>query len=97
MLVHAEKIVARYLMKEMCDDRPPPGRFDLFAVEGGTAGMCYTFRSLVANRFLRKGDTIALGTPIFTPYLEIPELEDFSFHTVEARQTEMVEGRHSWQ
>jgi len=97
MLVHAEQIVARYLAREMCDDRPPPGRFDLFAVEGGTAGMCYTFRSLMANGFLRKGDTIALGTPIFTPYLEIPELTDFQFHTVEARQSEMADGRHAWQ
>jgi aspartate 4-decarboxylase len=97
MLVHAEQIVARYLDKEMCDDRPPPGRFDLFAVEGGTAGMCYTFRSLMANGILHKGDTVALGTPIFTPYLEIPELSDFAFHTVELRQSEMSGGRHSWQ
>jgi len=97
MLVHAEKVVARYLAKEMCDDRPPAGRFDLFAVAGGTAGMCYTFKSLMANGILRKGDTIALGTPIFTPYLEIPELADFAFHTVAADQSEMVDGRHSWQ
>jgi aspartate 4-decarboxylase len=34
MLRHAEKVVHRYLQREMCDDRPPPGRFDLFATEG---------------------------------------------------------------
>ena len=57
-------------------------KFDLFAVEGGTAAICYIFRSLKANRLLRPGDHIALGTPIFTPYLEIPELEDYGLHPV---------------
>ena len=52
-----------------------PGSFDLFAVEGGTAAMCYVFKSLVENRILHRGDTIALGTPIFTPYIEMPHLE----------------------
>jgi aspartate 4-decarboxylase len=97
MLVHAEQIVARYLDKEMYDNRPPPGRFDLFAVEGATAGICYAFRSLMTNGILHKGDSIALGTPIFAPYLEIPELRDFGFDTLELRQSEMSGGRHSWQ
>ena len=55
------------------------GQLDLFAVEGGTAAMCYVFNSLVANGVLRRGDTIALGTPIFTPYLEIPHLQELGF------------------
>ena len=69
MLVHNEQIVRRFLDKVMCDDRPPPGKFELFAVEGGTAAMCYVFKSLMTNRLLRPGDTVALGTPIFTPYI----------------------------
>ena len=98
MLVHCEAIVQRFVAKTMCDDRPPPGRFDLFAVEGGTAAMCYVFSSLVANGLLHRGDTIALGTPIFTPYLEIPELGEFQFNTVELQQSEMApDGRHTWQ
>jgi aspartate 4-decarboxylase len=97
MLVHAEQIVHRYLAKVMCDDRPPPGRFDLFAVEGGTAAMCYVFKSLLANRLLRRGDTVALGTPIFTPYVELPHLEEFSFQTIEIAQSETREGFHTWQ
>ncbi|AGC45584.1 aspartate aminotransferase [Myxococcus stipitatus DSM 14675] len=98
MLVHAERIVQTYLAREMCDGRPPPGRFDLFAVEGGTAAMAYIFRSLMVNGVLKKGDTIALGTPIFTPYLEIPRLEEFDLRTVDIRQSEMTaEGRHTWQ
>ena len=66
-------------------------------VEGGTAAMCYVFRSLAANRVLRPGDTIALGTPIFTPYIELPALSDFGLETVSVDQDTMEDGRHSWQ
>jgi len=97
MLAHAEKVVRRYLDKTMCNGRPPEGSFDLFAVEGGTAAMCYVFRSLAANRVLRPGDTIALGTPIFTPYIELPALSDFGLETVSVDQDTMEDGRHSWQ
>jgi aspartate 4-decarboxylase len=97
MLVHAERVVQRYLAKTMCDDRPPAGTFDLFAVEGGTAAMCYVFGSLLENRLLRRGDTVALGTPIFTPYIELPRLEAFGFETVEVAQSAMADGRHTWQ
>ena len=85
MLTHAEKIVHRYLMWAMCNDNPPEGEFKLYAVEGGTAAMCYIFKSLMANRIIKKGDTIALGTPIFTPYIEIAELEDYSLKAVHVR------------
>ena len=71
MLVHNERIVHEYLMWAMCGEPRPAGKFDLYAVEGGTAAMCYIFKSLKANRLLHPGDTIALGTPIFTPYLEM--------------------------
>jgi aspartate 4-decarboxylase len=88
MLIHNERIVHEYLMWAMCGDPPPSGKFDLYAVEGGTAAMCYIFKSLKTNRLLRAGDTIALGTPIFTPYLELPHLEDFGleFITIQAPQ-----------
>ena len=44
--------------------------------------MCYLFKSLKANRLLNPGDTIALATPIFTPYLEMPHLEDYGLKMV---------------
>lgn len=98
MLVHAEQVVQRYLAKTMCNERPPKGTFDLFAVEGGTAAMCYVFGSLKANRLLKAGDKIALGTPIFTPYIELPELEDFSLPVVNIEQSRMADaGHHAWQ
>ncbi|WP_315814552.1 hypothetical protein [Paraflavitalea speifideaquila] len=41
MLVHPEVIVHDYLVQEMCDGIPPKKKYKLFAVEGGTAAMCY--------------------------------------------------------
>jgi aspartate 4-decarboxylase len=69
-------------MWAMCGNPRPSGKFDLYAVEGGTAAMCYIFKSLKANRLLHPGDTIALGTPIFTPYLEMTHLEDYDLKVV---------------
>ena len=82
MLVHNERVVHEYLMWAMCGEPRPSGKFDLYAVEGGTAAMCYIFKSLKANRLLFPGDTIALGTPIFTPYLEMTHLEDYALKVV---------------
>jgi len=82
MLVHNEAITHEYLQWAMCGNPRPAGTFDLFAVEGGTAAMCYIFKTLKANRLLKAGDTIALGTPIFTPYLEMPLLEDYGLNVV---------------
>jgi len=82
MLVHNERIVQEYLMWAICGHPRPVGKFDLYAVEGGTAAMCYIFKSLKANRLLFPGDTIALGTPIFTPYLEMTHLEDYDLKVV---------------
>jgi len=85
MLVHNERIVHEYLMWAMCGTPRPAGTFDLYAVEGGTAAMCYIFKSLKANRLLHPGDTIALGTPIFTPYIEMTHLEDYALNVVQIR------------
>ncbi|MFJ8308372.1 MULTISPECIES: bifunctional aspartate transaminase/aspartate 4-decarboxylase [unclassified Streptomyces] len=82
MLVHAERIVRGYLADELFDRRPPEGTLSLFATEGGTAAMCYVFDSLLKNGILRKGDRIALMVPVFTPYVEIPELDTYEFDVV---------------
>jgi len=98
MLVHLEQIVHAYLIQEMCHSDSPPGKYDLFAVEGGTAAMCYIFDSLIANYLLAVGDKIALMVPTFTPYLEIPHLSRYNFEVVRIKATEMDEqGFHTWQ
>lgn len=61
MLTCSEKIVHKYLEQEMYGGAPPPGRFDLFPTEGGTAAIDYIFTTLMENKLLHKGDTIALG------------------------------------
>jgi aspartate 4-decarboxylase len=99
MLRCTERIVHEYLARELCAGKPPAGRWDLFAVEGGTAGICYIFDSLTLNGLLRRGDTIALGVPTFTPYLEIPRLDRYAFKVaaIDAARERRPDGSHSWQ
>ncbi len=88
MLSNSEVVVHKYLEQEMFGNDPKLGKFDLFPTEGGTAAMDYIFSSLMENKLLHKGDKIALGTPIFTPYLEIPHLNDYEFVELEIKQDE---------
>ena len=99
MLVHAERVVHEYLAKEMCGGNAPAGTFDIFAVEGGTAAMCYIFDSLLVNHLLHRGDKVALAVPTFTPYIEICHLDRFHFDVVEINASEVTAGdvRHTWQ
>src|SRR5215467_11321287 len=93
MLVHNEQIVREYLHWAMPGQNRPSGKFELYAVEGGTAAMCYIFKSLKANRLLKPGDTIALATPIFTPYIEMTHLEDYALNVVsiEAKREQLYQ------
>ncbi len=95
MLVHIEKIVHDYLLRELCQDKKFENDFDIFAVEGGTAAMCYIFDSLVANSLLNPGDKIALMTPIFTPYLEIPHLPNYNFEVINIHANELDDEGYS--
>lgn len=88
MLVHNEQVVREYLQWAMCGNPKPEGQFNIYAVEGGTAAMCYIFKSMKSNRLLNPGDTIALGVPIFTPYLEMPHLEDYALNIVNIAATQ---------
>lgn len=97
MLTHTESIVHDYLVKEMCSGDISDGNFDIFAVEGATAAMCYIFDSLKANELLCKGDKIAIMTPVFTPYLEIPILPRYSLDIVQVKAEEYSDnGTPSW-
>ena len=93
MLVLSEKIVAEYLHREMIGSKPFTGSFDLFATEGGTAAMTYLFNSLRENFLLCPGDTIALALPIFTPYIEIPALNDYQLKILNIEAT----AANNWQ
>lgn len=98
ILKHCEIAVRDYIGEELCGGRPPQGDFDLFATEGGTAAMCYIFDTLQQNHLLRRGDRIALMTPIFTPYIEIPKLNRYNFKVTEIPADRMSsDGLHLWQ
>ena len=98
ILPATEVIVGRYIAKEMCGCCKPFGKINLFATEGGTAAMCYLFNTLKANKLLNHGDHIAIMTPIFTPYIEIPQLADFGFKVTEIKACATdKDGYHTWQ
>ncbi len=98
ILKYTEMLVQDYLAQEMGNGVECNSPFDLFACEGGTAGMCYAFDTLQENGLLNKGDKIALMTPIFTPYIEIPQLDRFSFDVVNISANKVEQdGYHSWQ
>lgn len=98
MLYHIEEIVHDYLVQEMCYNKPPSGKFNIFAVEGATAAMCYIFDTLRSNMLLNPKDKIAIMVPIFTPYLEIPVLPRYDLEIVPIKATETTtDGTHTWQ
>jgi aspartate 4-decarboxylase len=47
--------------------------------------MTYVFQSLRANKLINPGDKIAIVTPIFSPYLEIPVLDEYQLEIVDIR------------
>jgi aspartate 4-decarboxylase len=82
MLRLSEQVVRQYIVKEMIGGYVTAGNVDLFAVEGGTAAMAYIFNTLKQNGLVKRGDKVAIGMPVFTPYIEIPELEEYGLEEV---------------
>jgi len=90
ILCNVERVVGAYLNQALLRGKKGPTDFDYFATEGGTAGMVYAFKSLEENFLLNKGDKVAIITPIFSPYLEIPQLNDFEFDVVPIEASEEI-------
>lgn len=93
MLCHTEEIVKAYLTQEMFGPLKSEGKFSVFATEGGTAAMAYIFQSLSVNHLIHPGDKIAIATPIFSPYLEIPLLAEYALEVVDIR----MDSHTDWQ
>ena len=62
-----------------------PDDFEFFATEGAAAGILYVLNTLKENFLLQPGDTIAIITPIFSPYLEMPKLNNYDLKIVELK------------
>ena len=77
MLAVGEDILRHYVAREMAGGSLPPGNVDLFAVEGGTAAMAYIFSAMKLNGLIERGDKVAIGLPVFTPYIKIPQLDEY--------------------
>ena len=77
-----EKILGDYLQSVLYDGEDLKAQTEIFPTEGGSAAMCYVFDSLNHNKVLKPGDKIAIATPIFTPYLEIPHVNDYGLVSV---------------
>jgi aspartate 4-decarboxylase len=91
-----EEPIKQYLHHELFSSASVP--FDIFAVEGGTAGIVYTFDSLVNNFLLQPGDKIALMIPTFAPYMEIPELPQYGFDVEYIKSAPIeIDGHTSYQ
>ncbi|SJZ88841.1 bifunctional aspartate transaminase/aspartate 4-decarboxylase [Selenihalanaerobacter shriftii] len=85
------KIVDNYLTDVIMPNNRPAGEFSLFATEGATEAMVYSFKSLKENHIIHPGDWIATITPIFAPYLEIPVLESYKLINVKIKESEDME------
>lgn len=83
ILPHVERVVHSFLIEFLCNNKEKKCKYDLFATEGGTGGIIYVFNSLMENKLIKKGDKIAIASPIFSPYLEIPQLNDYDLVEVE--------------
>lgn len=96
-LKYTEIIVRDYLRWAM-GGKDDTTVYELFPTEGSTAGMCYAFESLKQNFLLEKGDKLALLTPCFTPYIEIPQLAQFGLEIVNISANRVEkDGYHDWQ
>ncbi|MBK5252890.1 MAG: bifunctional aspartate transaminase/aspartate 4-decarboxylase [Peptostreptococcaceae bacterium] len=76
-LVNTEKIINAYLQDTLYNGVPLADSTQVFPTEGGTAAICYIFNSLKKNNLIKEGDKIAINTPIFTPYIQIPKLTTY--------------------
>ena len=87
-LEFSEKIMNEFLESILYKGVHLSDKTDLFPTEGGSAAMSYIFHSLNHNKLLLPGDKIAIGTPIFTPYLQIPDVNNYGLVSINVSSSE---------
>lgn len=91
VLKYTERVINEYLSSTLyhnATDKELAADTQLFPTEGGTAAIVYIFNSLKENKLIHPGDKIIINTPIFTPYIEIPELNDYQMTEIDLKSTE---------
>ena len=88
MLVHNERIVARVSDVGDVRESKAGGQIRPLRGRGRDGGDVLHLQVAESQSPAGPGDTIALATPIFTPYIEMPHLEDYGlkFVNIEAPQ-----------
>ncbi len=87
-LKNTEIILNEYLQDTLYSKNKLAGETKVFPTEGGTAAICYIFNSLHHNLMLNDGDKIAIAEPIFTPYLQIPDVNNYGLVSIKINSTE---------
>jgi aspartate 4-decarboxylase len=75
---YAEPILAAFLSKIIYKNDSLKDQIKIFPTEGASAAIIYVFNSLKYNKLVVDGDQIGIFTPIFSPYLEIPALQNYN-------------------
>ena len=88
VLPYTEIILNAYLQSTLYHGADLAGETQVFPTEGGSAAMVYIFEALSHNRLLNPGDRIAIATPIFTPYMQIPSVKDYGLVSINIASTE---------
>ena len=88
VLPNTEIILNAYLQSTLYHGTDLAGETQVFPTEGGSAAMVYIFEALSHNRLLNPGDRIAIATPIFTPYMQIPSVKNYGLVSVDITSTE---------
>ena len=88
VLPNTEVILNAYLQSTLYHGTDLAGETQVFPTEGGSAAMVYIFEALSHNRLLKPGDQIAIATPIFTPYLQIPSVKNYGLVSVDVSSTQ---------
>ena len=86
-LPNTEAILNAFLQAALYRGVDLAGSTGVFPTEGGSAAMVYIFEALSHNRLLKPGDQIAIATPIFTPYMQIPSVKDYGLVSIDVTST----------
>jgi len=92
-LENTEHIINAFLQSILYGKTDLRKKTKVFPVEGGTAAIVYIFDALKHNGLINEGDRIAINTPVFTPYIQIPRLSNFDLAEINLLATE----ENDWQ